>query len=281
MSKMIILRGLPASGKTTTSLQIIKKTGNTFRVNKDSLRTMLHGDVFSGKNESVTYKISRLIAKELLLGNKNTLIDDCNLNPKTMQSWKDLARELGVKCEVIDIDTPWQECVLRDKAREKMVGATVIKNMALQYGMFDGGKYVLCDIDGTIADCKHRQHFIRDGNRDWKGFFSEMGKDTVRKDVQKILIDLYNEMYTILFVSARPEEYRDITLQWLEQNNLSFAFTILMRGTGDSREDSIVKKEILDRYFPDKSKIHAVIDDRPRVIKMWRDEGLNVIDVGD
>jgi hypothetical protein len=41
-----------------------------------------------------------------------------------------------------------------------------------------------------------------------------------------------------------------------------------------------VKNQMLDTYFPDKNVIRAVIDDRPSVIRMWRENGLDVIDVG-
>lgn len=279
--KLTILKGLPASGKSTLAEEIIRSSGNTVRINKDLLRKMLHFDKFTWQNEQITREMSRSLAQILLGTDRNVIIDDTNLNPGTLQSWKDLGKGVNAKIEVINVDTPWQECVLRDAKRENSVGASVIKNMALQYGMFDGGKYVLCDIDGTIADCRHRQHHVRDGKRDWKSFFADMDKDTVKGDVRKILIDLYNQMYTIIFVSARPEEYRETTLKWLEENNLSFAFTLLMRANGDTREDSIVKKEILDRYFPDKSKIHKVLDDRPQVIRMWRENGLDVLDCGD
>ena len=54
----------------------------------------------------------------------------------------------------------------------------------------------------------------------------------------------------------------------------------MRRGT-DKRPDTEVKKQILDTYFPDKSVIHTVIDDRPSVIRMWREQGLKVIDVGE
>ena len=47
-----------------------------------------------------------------------------------------------------------------------------------------------------------------------------------------------------------------------------------MRAGQDRREDSIIKKEILDKM--PKAKIELVLDDRPRVIRMWRDNGLEV-----
>ena len=34
-------------------------------------------------------------------------------------------------------------------------------------------KIVICDIDGTIANNDHRQHYL-EGKKDWEGFFSEL-----------------------------------------------------------------------------------------------------------
>ncbi len=278
------MQGLPASGKSTRAHALMKEYGNYVRINKDLLRTMLHFDEFDGRKEGITRDASRGLAKMFLAKGQNVIIDDTNLNPKTLQSWKDLAKELDAKIEVMRIDTPWEVCVLRDNEREKDVGSTVIKNMALQYGIVQfGSKVVICDIDGTIADTKHRAHFVQrpKGEKDWLGFFANMEYDPVREDVRKMLIDYYNQGFAIVFMSGRPDNYKQQTLEWLEKHILTFAFTVMMRRASDSRDDTIVKKEMLDTYFPDKSKIHCVIDDRPSVIRMWRENGLEVIDVGD
>lgn len=52
-----------------------------------------------------------------------------------------------------------------------------------------------------------------------------------------------------------------------------------MRRAKDSRPDTEVKQDILDQYFK-KELIDVVIDDRPSVIRMWRSNGLEVLDVG-
>ena len=52
-----------------------------------------------------------------------------------------------------------------------------------------------------------------------------------------------------------------------------------MRREHDKRPDVEVKQQMLDTYFPDRSWIHCVIDDRPSVIRMWKANGLEVIDV--
>ena len=47
-----------------------------------------------------------------------------------------------------------------------------------------------------------------------------------------------------------------------------------MRSKGDHRSDTEVKKEIYDKYIKDKYNILCVFEDRDKVVKMWRDEGL-------
>lgn len=287
MAKMIIMKGLPGSGKSTRARELMEQHGNFVRINKDLLRTMLHFDVFSGKKEEQTRDAAREIAKFFLTkNNMNVIIDDTNLNPGTMQSWKDLAKECDARVEVVDMtDVSVRSCIFWDTQREKIVGETVIKNMAMRYGLikYTPQSVVLCDLDGTIADITHRLHYIKapDGKKDWKGFFSGIPLDTVRQDVREILLDFYNKGHTIIFLSARPDTYKKETLMWLEKNCLTFAFTLIMREARDKRPDTEVKKDMLDRYFPDRSVIHTIIDDRPSVIRMWREEGLSVMDVGE
>ena len=283
MSKMIIMKGLPACGKSTKAEEILRSYGNFVRINKDLLRTMLHFDKFTGKNEGHTRSAARALAKMFLENGTGVIIDDTNLHSGTLQGWKDLAKEVGVKVEVIDMtDVSVLECVLRDTKRAKYVGGTVIKNMALRYGLVGIPRkgYVLCDIDGTIADTTHRLHYVKGEKKDWKGFFSEMDKDPVRHDVAKILIDYYNQGYCVIFMSARPDDYKEVTLKWLQDHALSFAYTLIMRRSGDKRPDTETKRDMLEQHFPDKSQIHLIIDDRPSVIRLWKEMRLNVLDVG-
>ena len=272
MSKLTVMCGLPASGKSTRSMEIMRERGNTVRINKDLLRKMLHFDTFSGRNESLTRDAARALARAFLQDGVNVIIDDTNLNPRTFQSWTDLAKELGVKTEVIDLtDVPVEKCVQRDAERSDSVGGTVIKNMALRYGLQpipDKG-FVVVDLDGTIADCEHRRHFVAQTPKDWRGFFAHMSEDPLRVEVASMVIDYYNRMHQIIYVSARPEDYRDVTLQWLKDKNMSFGWTLLMRKSGDKRPDVEVKQEIYDTYLK-RYPIEVVIDDRPQVLsEVW------------
>jgi predicted kinase len=297
-----MIKGLPGSGKSTKAKELISD-GNTVRVNRDLLREMLFfiekdrnsGQKFSAKKEKLVKQVEKLIVKYCLTeAHKNVVVDDCNLSNKNKVMWEQIALESENKFEIIKIDTPVEECIARDKAREQSVGEKVIMQMAAQHGLLDGydvnpkekikpsankpiKKIVICDVDGTLADCSHRRHFLED-KKDWKGFFDAMPDDTLRKGVASLLWDTYKD-YTIVIVTARPSTYQVETIDWLKANNISYDH-IIMRKAGDYRRDDIVKQEMLDNYFFNKEDIEMVIDDRRLVIEMWRQNGLNVINVG-
>lgn len=287
MAKMIIMQGLPASGKSTRAKELVAQ-GNTVRINKDLLRTMLHFDKFTGPNEGKTRQAARELAKVFLTNNTNVIIDDTNLNEGTLQSWKDLAMELGAKIAYERIEADVFECVRRDEKRaeggcEKAVGASVIVGMALKAGLYPKPQkgIVLCDLDGTLCDISHRLHFVKGETKDWKGFFDAMVNDTLRDDVSDMLSYYLDRGHDVMFVSARPDTYRAWTEDWLRRQYTIPPHTALfMRRAGDHRDDVEVKREIYEQYFKDKYPIETVIDDRPKVIRMWKEEGLNVIDVG-
>lgn len=73
-----MMRGLPASGKTTRAKQLVSENKDTIRVNRDLLRTMLHFDEWNAKNEEITVDVAQLIAADQLLKEKNVIIDDTN-----------------------------------------------------------------------------------------------------------------------------------------------------------------------------------------------------------
>lgn len=275
------MKGLPASGKSTRAKEIVDGGGNFVRLNRDLLRKMLHFDRWTGKNEGVTIKTQELMAEQLLNSGKNVIIDDTNMSEDHDARWAYVAESLGARFEIEHIDTPMNDCILRDHDRWDSVGEAVIKNMAMQYNMFpDLENIVVVDIDGTVADCSHRQHHVRGDKKDWKAFFAGMSDDTPRRDVWSDAYGLAEENNArIIFVSARPEDYREVTEEWLGWMQMHHAH-LLMRRSGDKRPDTEVKSDIYDKYLSHYNII-KVFDDRPSVIQMWRDKGLDVEDVGE
>lgn len=277
---MIIMKGLPASGKSTKAKELVEKYQPCVRLNKDLLRTMLHYDMWSGPKERNTRDASRELAKYFLSNSVNVVIDDTNLNPSTVQSWVDLAKENNAKIEYCDLtNVDVRECLFRDAGRTKPVGYSVIIKMALQHlGFMKDNEVIISDLDGTLCDINHRKHYVQGTKKDWKGFFNDIAKDRLRHDVRTKILDIKAGRPLIL-VSARPEEYRDVTESWLNYYGIDY-FVLIMRESGDKREDSEVKKEIYNKYLKH-LKIVKIFDDRPRVIRMWRELGLDVEDVGD
>jgi predicted kinase len=284
MSKLTIMRGLPASGKTTRAKEIMEASGNMIRVNKDLLREMLHFSKWKGSNESITKAMAYCVAKQCLISGINVIIDDTNLNEGTFQGWKGLAKEMELEAKVVKMDTSLEECLKRDLTRKKSVGENVIIGMAMQHGLYPKPKkgIIICDIDGTLAEVTHRRKYSSGPEKNWDKFFSLIHEDDIRKDVSNKLYKFADEGYKIFFVSGRPEKYREETKHWIgvkTYGELPYE-TIFMRPNNDKRDDTEVKKDIYNKYFKD-LVIHKVLDDRPRVIKMWKEQGLDVEDVGD
>lgn len=286
MAKIIITRGLPASGKSYEAKKLMEKSGNYVRINKDSLRTMLHFDKFNYHNEQKTQNASYYLVEMFLKQDVSVIVDDTNLNPKVLQSYKDLAKECGAIIEYLDMThIPVDVCIYRDKLREKKVGETVIQKMALQYlDYMKGENVIVSDMDGTLADCEHRREYSHGEKKDWNKFFSMMPSDTLRKDVldwilhaQKTGREMGYSM-PLIIVSARPEKYRQFTVEWLDKHNIKYDM-LLMRPDSDSRDDTLVKSDIYDKYLS-KLNISVWFDDRPKIIRMLKEKGVNVKDVG-
>ena len=70
------------------------------------------------------------------------------------------------------------------------------------------------------------------------------------------------------------------TERWLERYGIDYKY-IFMRAAGDSREDSIVKREIYEGRIAPKFNVKYVLDDRNRVVAMWRSLGLTCLQVAD
>lgn len=144
---------------------------------------------------------------------------------------------------------------------------------------------IICDIDGTIADCRHRlRHVLPGAKRDWDKFFAEMSADTVIEPVRDLVWQAVAqgdwETIALVFSTGRPENYRQETESWLRAAGFHVGGESLpyqrlyMRPSGDTRADHVVKREMLDRIRADGYDPFIVIDDRPSVVAMWREAGL-------
>jgi len=139
---------------------------------------------------------------------------------------------------------------------------------------------VVFDIDGTLANIEHRLDYVRSKPKNWKAFDAGIPNDKVNEPVAEVFDAMVMGGHTVILASGRNERSRIATQDWLRKNGFSMYQKLYMRKAEDFRSDDIVKQEILDEIIADYGKKpDMVFDDRPRVVKMWRDNGIFVFDV--
>ncbi len=133
---------------------------------------------------------------------------------------------------------------------------------------------VICDLDGTLYNIEHRLHYVRNGGKDWDGFFNEIPGDEVVPQVRVTLACLKGFAgFATLLTTGRPEKCRHNTSYRLDHDMVPYD-KMYMRPDTDRRKDHVVKREMLDQIRADGYEPFLVIDDRPSVVQMWREAGL-------
>ncbi len=135
------------------------------------------------------------------------------------------------------------------------------------------------DIDGTIADLSHRLHHIQKSPKDWTTFFAKCHDDAPITHIIELAQDL-GDRADIIYVSGRSDESRDATVAWLKKHHLPEG-PLYMRKAGDHRDDDILKAELLAELLADGYKPVMAFDDRNRVVKTWRTNGVPCAQVAD
>lgn len=141
-------------------------------------------------------------------------------------------------------------------------------------------KTVICDIDGTIASTEHRIHYITNGHKDWDGWHANAHKDEPIEEIVMLLDLLAAADIKIVMCTARDEKCRQDTIDWLHANDIPYD-ALYMRRKGDRRDDDIIKFELLKVIRADGYDPILVLEDRDRVVKMWRRAGLRCLQVSE
>lgn len=139
-------------------------------------------------------------------------------------------------------------------------------------------KVILFDVDGTLADCTHRQHHVQQGKKRWDLFNKTMHEDKPHGDIIFLAQLFYAQGHTVIICSGRGTEFQDVTTKWLNDHGVQF-HDIYMRPIKDSRRDDIIKAELLEHIRADHGEPFMVFDDRQQVVDMWRREGVRCLQV--
>jgi predicted kinase len=277
MKKVILIRGLPASGKSTYAKQLVDENPNVYkRINRDDLRMMFDNGYTSNGNEKFVKKVRDILIVKALEEGKSVVVDDTNLSERNFSRISQLVEEFNkqhndtVTVEVKEFDTPLHECIARDAQREKPVGERVIRDMhrqffddGVRYAQQDGAlpKAIICDLDGTLALLNGRDPFNAAGCEN----------DLLNVPVANTVKNYHALGYKVLLFSGRKQMHQPNTQRWLAQHNIPYDL-LVFRKDEDNRKDAIIKREIFDAHVQGKFYIEFVLDDRNQVVNMWRDE---------
>ena len=130
---------------------------------------------------------------------------------------------------------------------------------------------VIFDVDGTLADISARVRHVRKQPKDWDAFFRGMAEDKAVRSMVRLCNLLHDAGLRIVLCSGRNEAHRAETREWLAREGVRY-HELRLRADGDFRSDVVVKREMLRGI--DKSRVLFVVEDRSRVVEMWRAEGL-------
>ena len=255
--KAVILKGIPASGKTTYASNNLK---GCYHINSAKYWT-------------------------------DIVVDNTHINPQSLSKVVEVCRKAGYEdIKIIDmfdklvkevgLKEAFATCLERNNAREKRVPVSALYSMAYQdwYDVAELAWYpvMIVDLDWTLFDSDERHKVCRkeDGQLDYTEYFSDKMLN-LDKPVKQLadLINSLQHIYKVVIVSGRSNICEDKTLGMLPVDYDA----VFMRNHFDHRDDSVVKKEILDLIEPFISTENTIVfDDRKRVIDMWRKNWLYV-----
>lgn len=138
-------------------------------------------------------------------------------------------------------------------------------------------KAVIFDVDGTVANNDHRRVWVQNKPKNWKAYNATMADDLPIHNIIH-LAQILCKHYHIIIVTARSDDHKQTTIDWLEKHMVPHT-AIYFRKEKDYRDDAIVKSEILDVIIQDGYNPVMVFDDRNKVVNMWRERGLQCLQV--
>lgn len=133
--------------------------------------------------------------------------------------------------------------------------------------------FVVLDIDGVLADVRHRLHFVATKPKNWDAFFAAAPADPPLEVGVRFAREAASS-HDIVYLTGRPERTRVDTLDWLRQHDLPDG-ELIMRREGDRRPAVLTKAQALRRLAKNHD-VELVLDDDPVVVNALSQQGFAV-----
>lgn len=299
MSKgMIILRGLPASGKSTWAReQVAVNPDGYVRVNRDDLRIALYGKQYgAGIDEPVVTAAQDAAIRAILEQDKTAIVDNMNVRPQYVKGLYKIAQEFDIEPIIAEFHVDLETAIERDAKRvvkgEHVVGEKALRSLYRRY--VDGkGNYPQLpafepeptfqpyepdvslptaygfDLDGSLARMTGRSPYDP----------SRYHEDTSDAALKTTAAGLKAAGHAIIVLTGRNEDYREACEQWLHAHGIEYDELIMRPSDQPYRKDSHVKSELFDKYVAPRYNFLAQFDDRNQVVNALRSKGINVYQV--
>ena len=175
--------------------------------------------------------------------------------------------------------------ILRDPSRMQSLNAYLLGQEAESSVALDGETYPvetnprawMFDIDGTLTVP------WEDGQAGKRGWYEyeRLLEDVPNPATVELALHLKRAEIPLVFLTARPERWAELTLQQLNRFYLVDGHTpradvnLFMRPDGDEDvPDELVKLTLYRTLVKPRWQIQGVFEDNPRCIETWLDEGL-------
>lgn len=130
------------------------------------------------------------------------------------------------------------------------------------------------DVDGVLADVRHRLRFVQGRPKDWDGFFAAAVDDPPLAPGVALVVESARDC-EVVYVTGRPERCRADTLAWFARHGLPEG-QLSMRRSRDFRPARVAKLELLQRLAADRT-VAVVVDDDPAVCDAYEAAGFPVL----
>ncbi len=132
----------------------------------------------------------------------------------------------------------------------------------------------MLDLDGVLADVRHRLPLVRTKPKRWDAFFDAAEADPVLPE-GRATADRLAADHVIAYVSGRPERCRAATEKWLADNGFP-AGTVYLRPDDDRRPARLVKVAVVRRLARERP-VAVIVDDDVRVTAALQEAGFAVV----
>lgn len=145
IKKIIVLQGIPASGKSTWARQWVSEDPeHRVRFNRDDIRNML-GVYWVPSREGLINNIYNTFIHDAMIGQYDIVLDNMNLNKKTLDEIEKEVRDFNEFGKTVStdfeyqieyksfLDIPLEVCIERDSKRESPIGEKTIRSIYAKY----------------------------------------------------------------------------------------------------------------------------------------------------